>query len=244
MTTTNFTINSIPAVLYGENADKVCLYIHGKCGYKEEAQSLAEILCPRGFQVLSIDLPEHGERKNGEAKLVPWVAVPELQGVLAYAKQRWHSISLHATSIGAYFSLLAFSEEAFEKVMFVSPVVDMKKLIETMMQWAQVSAERLQAEKEIPTQFGETLSWEYYTYAKEHSLTHWNSKTAILYAGHDNLTDRDTITEFAEQFGCELQIYEDGEHWFHTEEQLAVWRNWIEHSQKACATENKNPARS
>ena len=217
----------MPAVLYGEAADKVCLFIHGKCGNKEEAERLSEIICPHGFQVLGIDLPEHGERKDDSGKLVPWDAVPELQSVLSYAKAHWQSISLHATSIGGYFSLLAFGDEVFEKALFVSPVADMCALIENMMQWSNVSEERLAAEKEIPTDFGETLSWEYYTYVKTHPIAKWSSKTAILYARHDNLTDRKTITEFAGRFGCDLQIYEDGEHWFHTEEQLAVWRDFV-----------------
>lgn len=222
MKTDKFKISHIPTVLYGESVDKVCLFVHGKCGNKEEAKRLAEIICPHGFQVLGIDLPEHGERRNDSAKLVPWVAVPELQSVLTYAKTRWQSVSLHATSIGGYFSLLAFGYEVFEKALFVSPVADMRALIENMMTWAGVSEERLKAEKEIPTDFGETLSWEYYTYVKAHPIAKWSSKTAILYAGHDNMTYRKTITKFAGRFGCNLQIYEDGEHWFHIEEKLAV----------------------
>ena len=227
MTEQHLRINNIPAVLYGDTADKVCLFVHGKCGNKEEARWLSDILCPRGCQVLGIDLPEHGERMNESAKLVPWVAVPELKSVLSYIRTLWQSVSLYAVSIGGYFSLSAFGDEAFEKALLVSPVVDMRALIESMMLWAGVSEERLVQEKEILTDFGETLSHEYYTYAKSHSITKWSSETAILYAGRDNLTDRKTITAFAERFGCELQIYEEGEHWFHTEEQLAVLRDFM-----------------
>lgn len=55
----NFCLGRIPAVLYGEPADNLWLFIHGKCGYKEEAAAFSEIACPNGYQVLSIDLPEH-----------------------------------------------------------------------------------------------------------------------------------------------------------------------------------------
>lgn len=221
-----FTINHIPAVILGAPSDKVYLFVHGKCGNKEDAQNFAEIVCDKGFQVLSIDLPEHGERRDNAEKLVPWEVVPELQGVLSYAKQHWQSVSLYAVSIGAYFSLLSFSNEYFANCLFLSPVLDMVALIEKMMGWAAVSTAQLQAEKEIPTDFGEVLSWAYYTYAKEHPINTWNSPTAILYAGQDNLTDRRTVTDFAKSFGCSLQIYEDGEHWFHTDEQLTVLRKW------------------
>lgn len=224
-----FTINHIPAVIFGAPSDKVYLFVHGKCGSKEDAQNFAEIVCDKGFQVLSIDLPEHGERRNNAEKLVPWEVAPELQGVLSYAKQHWQSVSLYAVSIGAYFSLLTFQEACFANCLFLSPVLNMVALIEKMMGWAAVSPEQLQAEKEIPTDFGEVLSWAYYTYAKEHPINTWKSPTAILYGGQDNLTDRRTVTDFADVFGCSLQIYEDGEHWFHTEEQLAVLRKWEKH---------------
>lgn len=228
MVSESFDIRGIPAVLYGERAEKVWLFVHGKCGNKEEACGLAELLCPKGYQVLGVDLPEHGARKDSAEQLLPWVVVPELQGVLAELKQRWKGVSLYANSIGAYFSLLAFPDERFERCLFVSPILDMVALIERMMGWASVSMERLQAEQEIPTPFGETLSWAYYIYAKQHPIQKWDSPTAILYAGKDEMTDRATVTVFAERFGCALQIYEDGEHWFHTEKQLAVLRAFVE----------------
>ena len=223
----HLTIGGIPAIRFGEPADRVYLYVHGKSGCKEEAGDFAEIVCDRGFQVVSFDLPRHGERKDSETKPVPWEAVPELQSILPYLKQRWQSISLYANSLGAYFSLLAFSEEQFANCLFVSLILDMAALIDKMIVWASVDARQLQAEKEIPTSFGETLSWEYYTYAGKHPIQVWNSPTAILYAGQDNMTDRHTVTDFAAVFGCRLTVYKEGEHWFHTEKQLAVLRDWI-----------------
>ena len=107
-----FTIQNIPSILYGDSSEYLFLYIHGKLGSKEEAAHFAEIVCPKGYQVLSIDLPEHGERMDNAEKLVPWEVVPELQGALSYAKRHWQSVSLYAVSIGAYFSLLSFSNWA------------------------------------------------------------------------------------------------------------------------------------
>lgn len=164
-------INHIPAIIFGAPSDKVYLFVHGKCGSKEDAENFAEIACDKGFQVLSFDLPEHGERRDNPEKLLPWEVVPELQGVLSYAKRHWQSVSLYAVSIGAYFSLLSFSYEHFANCLFLSPVLDMVALIEKMMGWAAVSTAQLQAEKGIPTDFGEVLSWAYYTYAKEHPIT-------------------------------------------------------------------------
>lgn len=227
MTHTNIKINDIPAVLYGDENSSLYLFIHGKMGCKEEAEGFAEIVCPKGYQVLSIDLPEHGERKS-ESGFVPWKVVPELKSVMAFAKTHWSSISLRATSIGAWFSLLAFPDEKLEKCLFLSPVTDMEQLIKNMMMWANVSEEMLEKQKRIPTDFGEVLDIEYYRYAQSHPITKWEHPTAILYGSMDNLTSRETIERFADRFKCKLTVMENGEHWFHTKEQLDVLRSWQE----------------
>ena len=221
------TIQNIPSVLYGDSSESLFVHIHGKMGCKEEAARFAEIVCPKGYQVLSIDLPGHGERTGEMERFVPWEVVPELQSVYAYARQRWKRISLYANSIGAYFSLLALRDAKLEKSLFVSPILDMEKLIRDMMDWAGVTQEQLKEAGEIPTAFGETLSWNYLTYAEEHRITKWDSPTAILYAGHDHLTARETVDDFAKRFGCTVTVMENGEHWFHSEEQLAVLDAWL-----------------
>lgn len=221
-------VQEIPAVLYGDSSENLFLYIHGKMGCKEEAAHFAEIVCPKGYQVLSMDLPGHGERTGEMERFVPWEIVPELQAVYGFAQQRWKKISLYANSIGAYFSLLAFREAKPEKSFFVSPILDMEKLIRDMMGWAGVTQEQLLEAGEISTAFGETLSWTYLTYATENRITKWDSPTAILYAGQDHLTARKTVDDFAQRFGCTVTVMENGEHWFHTEEQLAVLDAWLQ----------------
>ena len=38
-----FIVEDIPAVLWGEPSDKIYIYVHGKQGYKEYAESFAKI---------------------------------------------------------------------------------------------------------------------------------------------------------------------------------------------------------
>ena len=83
-----------------------------------------------------------------------------------------------------------------------------------------VSEEELAEKRRIPTPFGETLSW------GEHPIR-WRVPTAILYGSLDDLTSYAAITAFAEKHGAFLTVAEGAEHWFHTEEQLAVLRDWI-----------------
>jgi alpha-beta hydrolase superfamily lysophospholipase len=227
MENSHFKIDHIPAIRWGKPSEKVYLFVHGKCGCKEEAEVFAEIACTKGWQVLSIDLPEHGERKDEANTFDPWHVVPEMKYVMGYAKQHWINVALNANSIGAWFSMLSYADESLVNCLFVSPIVDMERLIRNMMQWADVSEERLEQEKSILTAYGETLSWEYYTYAKQHPVSKWEHPTAILYAEKDNLTERGIAETFAKKFSCRLAVVENGEHWFHTPEQLAVLGQWI-----------------
>ena len=221
-----FQIEHIPAVLYGAESEGVYLFVHGKCGQKEEAKDFAGTVCPRGWQVLGIDLPEHGSRKDETEAFDPWHAVPELQTVLAYARSRWSHVALRANSIGAWFSMLACQGEPPEKALFVSPILDMERLIGRMMQWVGVTEGELEARKTAETGFGETLSWRYLQYAKAHPMEIWPCPTAILYGERDNLTPRQEAEAFARRFCCDLTVMEDGEHWFHTPEQLEVLHRW------------------
>ena len=225
-----FSVGGVPAILWGERADGVYFYVHGQGGSKEEAASFAECAASRGWQVLSIDLPAHGERQNRAGALDPWHAVPELEQLLAYAGPRWSRLALFANSIGAWFSMLALQDAALENCLFVSPILDMERLIRNMMGWAHVTEAQLLERQTIETDFGQTLSWEYFCWAKAHPIVKWNAPTRILYAGRDNLTERGVAEEFTRRFGCRLTIMEDGEHWFHTPEQLAVLEQWIKDS--------------
>ena len=93
----------------------------------------------------------------------------------------------------------ALTEQQIAQAIFISPVVNMEKLIMDMMMWANVTEEELRIKKEISTEFGEK----------------------------DNLTSIETISEFAERIGASLTVMKDGEHWFHTEEQMEFLDDWI-----------------
>lgn len=226
MTEETFLIDRIPAVLYGEPSQRVYLFVHGQCGHKEEGLAFAEIACPAGHQVLAIDLPEHGERQSEEKQFNPWTVVPELRAVLRYMESRWGEINVRANSIGAHFSMLAFAGADIHKALFVSPILNMERLISDMMQWAGVTAQVLQEKGEIVIDSGQTLSWDYLTWERENPTSNWCCPTAILYAGQDNMTSRETVEQFSTAHGAAVAVMDSGEHWFHTPEQLAVLQAW------------------
>lgn len=221
-------IKNIPVIIWGEESDKVFLYVHGQGGSKDDAELFAQVAGKKQWQVISIDLPGHGDRKEEEDHFDPWTVVPELRELLSYIRGRWNRVSLFANSIGAWFSMLSFGKEQFEQCLFLSPVLNMYRLISNMIQWAGATEDRLRKEGVIPTDFGQTLYWDYYQYAKNNMIEEWKSPTAILYGTADNLIEYETVTAFTEKFGCQLTVMDGGEHWFHTEEQLTVMKNWAE----------------
>ena len=85
-------VAGIPAVLYGKRSRRVYLYVHGKNGSAAEAARFARTACPAGWQVLAVDLPEHGARKDSPEKLVPWVVTRELQAVYVRMQPVWKHI--------------------------------------------------------------------------------------------------------------------------------------------------------
>ena len=233
----HFSISSeeycIPAVLWGEASSKLLIAVHGNLSNKEDTviSILAEEAVKKGYQVLSFDLPKHGERINEDYACNPPNCVRDLIAVYEYAKLTAAEISLFACSMGAYFSLLAYHDLALEQSLFLSPVVNMERIINNMMDGFHITAERLRAEQEIKLPIGETLIWDYYQYVRAHPICFdWNMPTAILYGSDDNLSEFSEISAFAARYQAEVRIIEHGEHFFHTEKQLQAFELWVSDS--------------
>lgn len=156
----------------------------------------------------------------------PWKTGKEINAAVKKLKTEYESIILIANSIGAFCSMNAEIDSLIEKAYFISPIVDMEKLITDMMTWANVVEDELKQQGVIRTEFGENLSWDYLCYVRDHPVE-WNVPTDILYGSRDELTLYDTIKAFAEKHHAKLTIMENGEHWFHTEEQMKFLDNWI-----------------
>lgn len=224
-----FNISNIPAVLWGEKSEKLFIAVHGNMSNKEDAviQILAEEALQKGYQVLSFDLPEHGERKSDNTPCKVQFCVSDLSIIMSYAKENWKEVSLFACSMGAYFSLLAYQDDMLKKALFLSPVVNMERIIENMMIWFNITPERLQKEMTIVTPIGQKLYWDYFCYVKQHPINTWNTDTEIMYGAKDELCEFETINYFVKKYSCGLEVMVSGEHYFHTEEQLNVFRHWL-----------------
>lgn len=194
------------------------VYVHGKGGSAEEAEH---------YQSLFPDSKVIGFDYRAQT---PWEARKEFQAFFAKQRQGFDRLTLIANSIGAFFVLSALDETLVDRAYFISPVVDMEKLIGDMMRWANVTERELAEKGAIPTAFGETLSWDYLCYVRAHPVS-WRVPTRILYGECDNLTSIETISAFAEKTGAALTVMPGGEHWFHTEEQMRFLDQWITDAQ-------------
>ena len=196
---------------------QIVIYVHGKGGTAEESRHYQPLFAES--DVIGFDYKSQN----------PWEAKREFSEFYDLQCKGYDSVILVANSIGAFFSMNALSEKKISKALLISPIVNMEKLIADMMTWANVTEDELCRKKEISTDFGETLSWEYLCYVRKHPIK-WNIPTCILYGANDNLTSIETVSGFAEQTGAILTVMNDGEHWFHTDEQMEFLDNWIRNS--------------
>ena len=192
----------------------VVLYVHGKGGSAAEAEHYRPLF-PEA-DVVGFDY--HSEN--------PWSAKAEFSEKIAALRANYDEISLIAVSIGAYFSMSADISDSIRRAWLISPIVDMERLILSMLSWAGETEEALQARKTIPTTFGEDLSWEYLQYVRSHPIQ-WRAPTEILCGSTDSLQSIETIRAFARRFRAGVTVMEGGEHWFHTAEQMKFLDDWI-----------------
>ncbi len=197
------------------------LYIHGKGGSAAEHAHYRPLF--PGCEVIGLDYHTS----------TPWEAGREIRDSVAVLNIKYESITLVANSIGAFFCMHAGIDAMIRKAYFISPVVNMEQLICDMMGRAGISEERLKAEGVVATTFGEALSWDYLCYVREHPVT-WSVPTEILYGKNDNLISCETVAAFAKENNAKLTVMENGEHWFHTEEQMRFVDVWIGESEAGC----------
>ena len=190
------------------------IYIHGKYGTAEEAEHYKKI-----FNEADIIGFEYTSEYPGDFQKELSIFIDNI-----YAKYK--KISIIANSIGAYFIMVSLTNKHIEKAFFISPIVDMEKLITDMMFLENITEKELYKKKEIKTSFGETLSWDYLTFVRKNPIE-WNVPTYILYGEKDNFTSYETILNFVNKTKANLTIMKGGEHWFHTDEQMEFLDNWI-----------------
>lgn len=134
----------------------------------------------------------------------PWEVSAMLNEVKEYLYQNYDSVCIRANSIGAWFSLLSFQDTVIDQALFVSPILNMRVFIECMQ------------EKDDT----------YYDWVIKHPIEQWTADTFILRPKIDLVVNDKVYDSFISKFECQVQEVENGEHWFHTPEQLLAMQQW------------------
>ena len=190
------------------------IYIHGKGGSATECEHYKPLF--PDCEVIGLDYHTFN----------PWDTGKEIHDAVEELKGKYEKVILIANSIGAFFSMNAGIDDMVQKAYFISPIVDMEKLIAYMMKHIHVTGQELELKGVIHTDFGEDLSWDYLCYVRSHPIE-WHVPTKILYGSNDHLTSLETICFFAKKHDSILTVMEGGEHWFHTEGQMHFLDLWI-----------------
>lgn len=133
-----------------------------------------------------------------------WEVLAMFNEVKEYLYQNYDSVSIRANSIGAWFSLLCFQDKVIDQALFVSPILNMRVFIEGMQ------------EKDDT----------YYDWIIKHPIMQWTADTFILRPKIDLIVKDKVYDSFLGKFECQVQEVENGEHWFHTPEQLLAMQQW------------------
>ena len=101
------------------------LYVHGKGGSVAESEHY-KTLFPE-CEVVGVDYQT----------FTPWETGAEIRAAVEAMKAEDKRVILITNSIGAYFSMNAGIDAIIKKAWFISPIVDMEKLITDMMRGGQ-----------------------------------------------------------------------------------------------------------
>ena len=189
------------------------LYVHGRGGSAAEAEHYRALF------------PEQEVIGAAYRAQRPWEIREELAETVARTKAQHGRVELIAVSIGAFCCMDPRIAAQTERAWFVSPIVDMERVIGGLMRSAGITEDELRARGRIAVG-DEELDWAFLC-ALRAAPPAWRVPTQILYGSTDVLQPIETIRAFAARSGAAVTVMPGGEHWFHTAEQMRFLDDWI-----------------
>lgn len=193
--------------------DSCIVYIHGQFGNKKEADFYS--FYTNKHDVIGLDYQDGN----------PWEVKDKIIKEFEDIASRYKKVYVIANSIGAFYTYMYLSSFKIDMAFFISPLVNMKKVIEKLMKKNAISFDLLKEEKYITLKDGTKLSYDFYQSLSDKD--NWNVKTHILYGEKDKIVDHESIFNFVSNHDASLSIMKNGEHYFHTPGQLKYIRKWI-----------------
>lgn len=220
---------SVRCKLYADDPRAVrhaVIYGHGFSGHKDTraAEKFARYALSKfkGVGVLCFDLPCHGEDARKKLRLSDCDAYIDL--VCRHAREALgaQTLSLYATSFGAYLQLrhIALFGSPYRRLVLRSPAVNMIDALTTTIM-GEAELEKLRRGKEVLVGFDRKIrigadfleelrqqdirSWEFYDYADD---------ILILHGTKDEIISFDAVRDFADQNVIAFLPVENADHRF------------------------------
>ena len=194
---------------------KVAVYIHGLTGSAKEAEDFSYL--KDEYDVVGLDY------KDGN----PWEIAGILKEEFKKLTDNYKEIIVIANSIGAFYAYEYLSDFNIKQAFFISPIASMLQQIMNLRMQYNISESKLEEEKFIKLDNGQTLSYDFY---KEMSKEkdNWKVPTEILYGSRDQVVYIENIADFLGKHPLSrLTICDGAEHYFHTKEDKEFIKNWI-----------------
>ena len=194
---------------------KVCVYIHGLNGSKDEAEDFSYLKVQ--YDVVGLDY------KDGN----PWEIAGILREEFKKITYSYKEIIVIANSIGAFYAYQYLSDFNIKKAFFISPIASMLQQIINLMLKYNITRDKFEEEKIIKLENGQTLSYDFYKEVSNES-DNWNVPTEILYGSRDDVVYIENIADFlAHHPHARLTIKQESEHYFHTPKEKEFIKEWI-----------------
>ena len=220
-------LDGIPALRWGEPGGRAVIGVHGQFSNRRDPVMVqyGNVIASRGDQLISFDLPAHGDRQDDKA-FNPMEASPEVRTFARLARSQSTEVSLLANSIGAYFSLCDTPAGTFKHAWLVSPLLDLEYYIRDMMAEYSVTDEQLEAQTVIHTRRG-VLDWPYLRFVEEHPVK-LDTPSWMIRGDQDEVVPLDTLSRFVGAPGVELVQVEGGQHFLGRPPHLDTVVAWFE----------------
>lgn len=222
-----FAFAGIPALRWGNPGRRAVVGVHGQFSSKLDPvmAQCGEVIASRGDQLITFDLPAHGDRQDDKA-FNAMIASSEVKAFAQLARSQSTDVSLLASSIGVYFSLCDTPVGAFERAWLVSPLIDLEDYIRDVMAEYSVTDEQLETATVIDTPRA-VLEWPYLRFVVEHparlEIPSWTIR-----GDQDEVVPLETLNRFVSAPDFELVQIEGGRHFLGQPPHLDAVIKWFE----------------
>lgn len=204
----------INADIENSKKEKCIIYIHGLNGSNKESEFYNFL--NHSYDIIGLDYQDGN----------PWEIKDIIIAEVKEISKQYKEINIIANSIGAFYAIHYLSNFKIKKSLFISPLVNMKEIIESIMHDFHISFKEFEEKKEIRLQNGQTLSYSFYNEVVNKKVQ-WKSETTIVYGKNDSLVNHEKILEFSACTQSSLFVCKNGEHWFHKPNQMKFLKSVV-----------------